>query len=90
MVFLSPGIQLFIPDVGGQGQRKSGQLCLVLVSLTADSLFSKNPDRIRTADRIFRKIRTKTRHGQDMDSAVRRRLIHTGKIINFKAFHPVV
>ena len=41
----------FIPDVGGQGQRKSGQLCLVLV----------RPDR-QTTDRVFLKIRTKSGH----------------------------
>ena len=43
------------PDVGGQGQRKSGQLCLVLVRpdrQTADRVFLRNPDKIRTADRI--------------------------------------
>ena len=34
----------------------------------------QNPD-IQTPDRIFRKIRTKTKHGQDTDSAVRRRLL---------------
>ena len=39
------------PDVGGQGQRKSGQLCLVLV----------RPDR-QTPDRVFLKIRTKSGH----------------------------
>ena len=42
-------------DVGGQGQRKSGQLCLVLARpdrQTADRVFSRNPDKIRTADRI--------------------------------------
>ena len=42
-------------DVGGQGQRKSGQLCLVLVRpdrQTADRVFLRNPDKIRTADRI--------------------------------------
>ena len=38
-------------DVGGQGQRKSGQLCLVLV----------RPDR-QTPDRVFLKIRTKSGH----------------------------
>ena len=66
---------------------------------TPDSIFSKNPDRIQTADRIetdrirtgrhltentdriqtpdriFRQIRTKMRHGQDTDSAVRRRQV---------------
>ena len=40
----------FMADVGGQGQRKSGQLCLVLV----------RPDR-QTTDRFFLKIRTKSR-----------------------------
>ena len=55
-------INLFFA-AGGQGQRKSGQLCLVLV----------RPDR-QTTDTIFRKIRTKTRQGQDTDRAVRRRL----------------
>ena len=39
-----------IPDVGGQGQRKSGQLCLVLV----------RPDR-QTTDKVFLKIRTSVR-----------------------------
>ena len=43
------------PDVGGQGQRKSGQLCLVLVRpdrQTTDRVFFENPDKIRTPDRI--------------------------------------
>ena len=41
---------------------------------TPDRKSGQNPDSGRTPDRIFRKIRTKTRHGQDTDSAVRRRL----------------
>ena len=46
----------YFPDVGGQGQQKSGQLCLVLVrpdSQTTDRVFLKirTPDRIET-DRI--------------------------------------
>ena len=41
--------------------------------------FGQNPDSGQTPDRIFRKIRTKTRHGQDTDSAFRRCLI-TGRI----------
>ena len=44
-----------VQDVGGQGQRKSGQLCPVLV----------RPDR-QTADRVFLKIRTKS--GQRTES----------------------
>ena len=45
----------YFPDVGGQGQQKSGQLCLVLVRpdrQTADRVFLRNPDKTRTADRI--------------------------------------
>ena len=48
-------VRVCTADVGGQGHRKSGQFCLVLVRpdrQTTDSGFSKNPDRIRTADRI--------------------------------------
>ena len=39
-----------------------------------------NPDSRQTSDTIFRKIRTKTRQGQDTDSAVRRRLIRIWKM----------
>ena len=42
---------------------------------TPDRKSGQNPDSRQTPDRIFRKIRTKTRHGQDTDSAVRRRLV---------------
>ena len=72
---------MYKPDVGGQGQRESGQLCLR--RQTSDRVSSRNPDSGQTPDRIFRKIRTKTRHGQDTDSAVRRRLVQevTYKII---------
>ena len=45
----------FVPDVGVQGQRKSGQPCLVLV----------RPDR-KTTDRVFTKFRTKS--GQRTES----------------------
>ena len=44
-----------VADVGGQGQWKSGQLCLILVQpdrQTTDRVFFENPDKIRTPDRI--------------------------------------
>ena len=90
-----------MPDVGGQGQWKSGQVCLghtdneQLFSIIrtesgqrTESIqeksghtdigqdFFTNPDSRQTPETIFRIIRTKTRQGQDTDSAVRRRLVH--------------
>ena len=50
-----------LSDVGGQGKRKSGQLCSVLVR--PDRVFFENPDKIRTPDRIETdRIRTTDRH----------------------------
>ena len=37
----------------------------------------QNPDSRQITDTIFRKIRTKTGHGQDTDNTVRRRLAYT-------------
>ena len=54
-----------ITDVGGQGQRKSKPLCLVLVrpdKQTADRVFSRNPDKTWTADRIETDIVRTDRH----------------------------
>ena len=48
--------------------------------IRTDRHLTGNPDRIQTPDRIFRQIRTKTRHGQDTDSAVRRRLLSMWRI----------
>lgn len=49
-------------DVGEEGYRKPGQLCHVLVRpdiQTTYSIFLKNPDRIRTANKIDKeRIRT--------------------------------
>ena len=44
---------------------------------TSDRKSGKNPDSRQKPDGIFRKILTKTRHEQDTDSAVRRRLVQT-------------
>ena len=54
----------YFPDVGGQGQQKSGQLCLVLVrpdSQTTDRVFLK----IQKADRIEKEKSGQTDIGQD-------------------------
>ena len=61
-----------ITDVGGQEQRKSRQLCLVLVRpdrQTADRVFLRNPDITRTADRIeTNKIRTDRYRTENTDT----------------------
>ena len=58
------------------------RLCLVLVRSdreTPGRKYGQNPDSRQTPDRIFRKIRTKTRQGQDTDCYGRRRLLRTGR-----------
>ena len=67
---------MLVADFDDQGQWNSGQLCLVLVRpdrQTTDTFFlgcgqnrdRQNPDIRQTPNTIFRKIRTKTRQGQD-------------------------
>ena len=72
-------IWTFSTDVVGQGHRKSGQLCLVLVRpdrQTTDSFFSKILDRIRIADRFETdKIRAE-RHRTVFFTKIRTELRH--------------
>ena len=77
-----------LTDVGGQGQRKSGQLCLVLARpdrQTADRFFSRNPDKIRTADRIETdRVRT-DRHRKVIFLKIRTESWHRTKSIQTKS-----
>ena len=84
--FIFSQCQYQYSDVGGQGHRKSGQLCLVLVRpdrQTTDSVFSKIPDRIRTADRIeidrIRTDRHRTENPDRIRTADRHRTRFSGK-----------
>ena len=64
------------------GQADNGQLFSIIRTKSADRLDKeKNQDR-KTSERIFWKIWTKTRQGQDADSVVRRRL-------EWSSMHPV-
>ena len=71
------------PDSGQNRDRKNPdrQTSDSIFYKILDSILCKNPVRIRSADRhrtgFFWKIRTKTRPGQDTDSAVRRHLAQT-------------
>ena len=67
----------------------SGQICEENPDRQLTAKSGQNPDSKQTPDRIFRKIRTKTRQGWDTDSAVRRRLLTNLPIKrNFEIFRP--
>ena len=59
------------PDIGQNRDKQNPD------RQTSDRKSGKNPDSRQKPDGIFRKILTKTRHEQDTDSAVRRRLVQT-------------
>ena len=57
-------------------------------SESPDSSVSSLSGRRQTPDTIFRKIRTKTRHEEDTDSAVRRSLVQTET--KYETFHQTI